>query len=139
MGNAVEDESPGHDRLLQRTIHEENVYYARLNFFLVFESVLLAAFVSVDQNHITWPALAWAIPLLGGSISALWWRAQARQYGHVKSLGERVTAELPEYRDAYAGRTSTVSATWLMTHGVPLLFLLIWIFVRMWLSLGLNG
>lgn len=76
------------------------------------------------------------MPVLGAAISGLWWRAQARQHGHVTALGERVTAELPEYQGAYAGRTSTVSATWLMTHGVPLLFLLIWGFVRLWLSVA---
>jgi len=76
---------------------------------------------------------------LGAFISALWWRAQARQHGNVKTLGGRVTAELPEYRDAYAGRISAVSATWLMTHGVPAFFLLIRVFVRVWLGLGLAG
>ena len=123
-----------YDRLLNRTIHEDNIFYARLNFFLVFESVLLAAFVSVDAEHVAWPAIRWAVPVLGSAISALWWRAQARQYRHVHELGERVTRELPEYQDAYGGSQTRISPTRLMTHGVPALFLLLWMGLGSWLA-----
>lgn len=123
------------DRLLNRTIHEDSMLYARLNFFIVFESVLFAAFVSVGVTHIAWPVVAWAVPVLGASISALWWRAQARQYKHVHKLGARVSNELPEYRGAYSGSSTSVSPTRLMTHGVPALFVALWLAVGLWLLL----
>ena len=122
------------DRLLNRTIHEDNIFYARLNFFIVFESVLFAAFVSIGMKHVAWPVVAWAVPILGASISALWWRAQARQYKHVHELGARVSKELPEYRGAYGGSSTRLSPTRLMTHGVPALFVALWFAVGLWLS-----
>jgi len=134
MSDSTTIDTSQFDRILQRTIHEENVYYARLNFFLVFESVLLASFVSLEKAAATWFFLAWAIPVLGIVISGLWWRAQARQYRLVHDLGERVTNELPEYQGASERRAPSVSPTRLMTHGVPLLFLSLWFIVALVLA-----
>src|SRR5688500_254186 len=79
------------ERLLQHGIHEENVFYNRLNFFLIFESVLftalLAAYGSDKQPP---PLLMWTVPAVGFVTSVFWLLVQYDKLMLVKTLVERI-------------------------------------------------
>lgn len=119
------------NRLLQHGIHEETIFYNRLNFFLVFESVLLATLVSFDAQTSPLPELAWLLPTLGIFITVIWWISQESKRRFLEILGDRVEQELPEFKATIAlknrGKKRSFSASTLITHSIPAIFLLLWI------------
>jgi len=121
------------NRLLQHGIHEETVFYNRLNFFSVFEGVLLAALVSLDAQQSQLPELSWLLPLLGIVVTSIWWYTQARKRKLVEVLGHRIEQALPEFRDTIAlmtgGKKRPFSASTLITHCIPAIFLLLWTYL----------
>ncbi len=128
------------NRLLEHGIHEENVFYSRLNFFSVFEGVLLTALVSLDAREGSLPELSWLIPVIGLVVTAMWWHAQEKKRQLVNVLGERIEALLPEFKDTIlmfkSRRQRPVSASLYMTHGIPAIFLALWLYLLARLLLG---
>jgi hypothetical protein len=87
-------------RLFAHAIHEEGVFYNRLNFFLVFESLLFAAAISgfsgkdAPPRQIIVPVCA-----IGVVVSLLWWYAQVNKLVLLKALEERIKAAFTEFRE----------------------------------------
>lgn len=121
------------NRLLQHGIHEETIFYNRLNLFSVFEGVLLAALVSLDAEEGQLPSLSWLLPALGIIITGIWWFAQGNKRKLVEVLGRRIEQELPEFRATIAaftgGKRKAFSASALITHTIPGIFLLLWVYL----------
>lgn len=128
------------NRLLEHGIHEENVFYSRLNFFSVFEGVLLTALVSLDAREGSLPELSWLIPVIGLVVTVMWWHAQEKKRQFVEILGKRIEESLPEFKDTIlmfkGGRQKLISASRYMTHGIPAIFLTLWIYLLARLLLG---
>lgn len=119
-------------RLWEHGLHEENVFNDRLNFFLIFESVLLGV---VGMLYSKQPAVMKSVLVimacLGFLITIIWGYIQARQRSILKRLIERLEQHLPEFRETHAvlkrKKWRRLSSTVLLAHVIPLLISLVWL------------
>ena len=117
------------NRLWQHKMHEETTFNSRLNFFLVFESVLLSV-VGLLSSKAASPNKVVLISIisLGFILTILWGYIQAKNKSNTEIIRALVVKALPEYRIV-----STQLAKWpiptmpLLTYGIPILVGLIWI------------
>lgn len=123
-------ESDQIQRLWQHAAHSQNRFDNRLNFFLIFESILIGV-VGMLYSH---PSLVKVILIfiicLGILLTALWEYVQAREKFLLDDLETRLVEVAPEYQETVRRRERgkwPVSSTLLLTYGVPFLVGLIWI------------
>ena len=117
------------NRLWQHKINEEAVFNSRLNFFLVFESVLLSV-VGLLSSKAASPNKVVLISIisLGFILTILWGYIQAKNKSNNEIIRALAVKALPEYR-----MVRTQLAKWpvptmpLLTYGIPILVGLIWI------------
>jgi hypothetical protein len=117
-------------RLWEHFWHLDNNFYNRLNFFLVFESVLLGVVGLLYSRPNGSILVLKLIMLLGFSLTVLWGYVQARQKYLLDDLVEQVKAVAPEYRMTLERRKHAkwpISSVWLLAYIVPLLVALIWL------------
>jgi hypothetical protein len=128
---SVERLSPAEvDRLWQHRQSVDTHFNERLNFFLIFESVLLGTVaVLVDQAGITHttPRLIAGVGLL---LTIVWWYAQSKQKYILNLLRTRAELYMPEYRATRSQRTTRLyrlSVIALLAHLVPFSIGVIWV------------
>jgi len=117
-------------RLWEHHLHLDNNFYNRLNFFLVFESVLLGVVGLLYSKPNSSELVLKLIVLLGFSLTVIWGYVQARQKYLLDDLKEQVKAVVPEYRMTLERRKLSrwpVSSVWLLTYIVPALVALVWL------------
>ena len=129
--NGVEILEPAEiDRLWQHRQAVDTHFNERLNFFLVFESVLLAVVGLLLGSEKLTPAVLRLLISLGLVLTIVWWYAQGKQKYILDLLRSRCEQHMPEYRAARAQRTMRLykpSVTWLLAHLVPVLVAAIWL------------
>jgi hypothetical protein len=122
-------------RLFQHGLHEEGVFYNRLNFFLVFESLLFAATMSVltDDTPLK-DSLVTLMVVTGIAVSVVWGYAQLNKLVLLKTLEERAKVECPEFAETVRMAddrrwfpTSSANAT--LAYFFPALFIICWFVV----------
>jgi hypothetical protein len=123
------------DRLWQRYLSEESIFNDRLNFFLVLESILLGAVITLfGQNNFTQREFILRLSaLLGFVLTIIWIYVSARQKW-VLGIVRRIAFEkLDEFRlselEIAKGRWPIRIRT-LLAHVIPLSFLLVWIIIQ---------
>lgn len=92
-------ESEQHARLWEHRLHVENLFYSRLNFVLIFESVLLGIVGALYSKNGPPIFVLKVISFLGFIITVTWFIAQVRYKQTVDVLFERAKECLPEYRE----------------------------------------
>jgi hypothetical protein len=105
----------------------DNEFMSRLNFFLVFESVLLAAAVQLPTTGASVVAQR-AFVGLGMITTVIWLYSQARVQHILEFLRTLCYEYIPEYR-LFRSYRWPVSSTWLLTYGFPIVVLSIWVIV----------
>jgi hypothetical protein len=112
--------------------HSDNRFDNRLNFFLVFESVLLGVVGVLYSKSTAQNPILISILILGLLITLLWGYVQSRE----KYLSETAFAQLkemvPEYQEFVLKRESAkwfIHPTVLLTYGIPTLVALVWIMI----------
>jgi len=125
-------------RIWEMTVQDDTMFNNRLNFFLVFESVLLSVVGLLYSSKFT-PAKTVFITIicLGIVLTVLWGYVQARQKHVYDTLASICKEVFPEYKMARAtiGRWP-LSAVMLLTYVVPALVLLIWIVLLISLAIA---
>jgi hypothetical protein len=119
-------------RLLDHGIHEENIFYSRLNFFLVFESVLLGSVVqTATASGVRVRNLQILALSLGLAVLIVWVIAQNKKLKYLKCLEKRLAKRLPEFKEIDEGigcfETEKGSANRMITYSVPLFIFLAWV------------
>jgi hypothetical protein len=118
------------NRLFEHGLHVDTMLHNRMNFFLVFESVLLSV-VSVLYSRPSSPkAVLFTIICLGFVLTLLWGYIQARQKWVRDSLKAFRREVMPEYEMTMKRREQVkwpIDSTTLTTYGVPPLVGLVWI------------
>jgi hypothetical protein len=118
------------NRLFEHSLHVDTMLHNRMNFFLVFESVLLSV-VSVLYSRPSSPkAVLFTIICLGFVLTLLWGYVQARQKWVRDSLKAFRREVMPEYEMTMKRREQVkwpIDSTTLTTYGVPPLVGLVWI------------
>jgi len=118
------------DRLWDYRLHQENIYFNLLNFFLVFESILLAAVgILYSRTNSTSLGLR-AIALLGFCLTITWAYTQYWQAHTIARLKTYLRETVPEYKliqDLRSKRVHPVRTLHLLTYLIPILVALIWL------------
>jgi hypothetical protein len=118
------------NRLWEHRLHVDNEFYSRLNFFLVFESVLMGVVgVLYSSPHPVMFVLR-AISILGFCITLVWVYVQARHKYLLDTLNARCSEIIPEYRETidYWKKTKwPFSTRWLLAYVIPVLVVAVWI------------
>ena len=120
------------DRLFSHGLHEDTIFNDRLNFFLVFESVLFATFATVYASERTVPDAA--LPILaaiGFAMTVMWVYVQRHQHIMLDVLVYRAEQHVLEYAETRAlvksRRRWNLSAGALLTYAIPATVLLVWV------------
>lgn len=125
-------------RLLQHAAHEEGIFYNRLNFFLVCESLLVGAIVTTygATNRLPHSFVVTA-SLIGASLTGLWFYAQYNKLLLMKVVEARLYDHLQEFRETITllrfVRQRRGSANTLLAFSLPLLFAVAWTCIGIWL------
>jgi hypothetical protein len=111
--------------------HSDNRFDNRLNFFLIFESVLLGVVGVLYSKPIAKNPVLLLIILLGLLlITILWGYIQHREKYLFDTAHARFKELSAEYTSFVLNREKgiwPIHPTWLLTYGVPILIALIWI------------
>jgi hypothetical protein len=123
-------------RLLTHGLHEENVFYNRLNFFMVCESLLFAAAVTaISGENPQATLIVLPICILGVLVSTLWLYVQLDKLALLRVLEIRAEEAFREFRETLllaerrrvAGLQKKKSVSGVLAWTFPLLFVLAWI------------
>ncbi len=122
------------NRVWEYRLHVESLFYSRLNFFLVFESVLLGVVGALYGKPNSAMLVLRVIVVLGLSITIIWMLVQARHKLMFDAISEEVAERMPEYvvtwkriNERLGWFLRSVPAIFLLTYIVPLLVALVWI------------
>ena len=132
MQTTPRDPSNEANRLFSHGLHEDIVFNERLNFFLIFESVLLATFATLYASGKPLPpwGLA-AVAIMGLVITGFWYLIQEHQLAMLQTLVERAEDLVPEYAETRQlvkeRRRLKVSANKLMARWIPAAVAAIWV------------
>jgi hypothetical protein len=118
------------NRLWAHRLQVVDIFYNRLNFFLVFESVLMGVVGVLYSRPIPPLFLLRVIIILGLSLTVIWGYAQARQKYIIEDLRAKMREVAPEYKATLERRnkvTWPIPSMWLLTYLVPALVAIVWI------------
>ena len=117
------------NRLWEHALHEDNLFNDRLNFFLVFESVLVGVVgVLFAQDAPSIPILRF-ISAFGLTLTVLWLYIQAKQKHTLDVLKTRAELLVPEFKETIEQIRHSrflVSGTLLLAYFVPGSFAVLW-------------
>ncbi len=125
-----EDNDKKIERLWQHALHEDLMFNERLNFFLVFESLLIATVASLYNASIHEIIIIKLLNLLGLFLTAIWCLVQVRQKSILDDLKNQTKELIPDYEQTLVRRSSLgrkFSITFILAYGVPALVASIWI------------
>lgn len=117
-------------RLWEYRLHLDNNFYNRLNFFLIFESVLIGMVGVLYSRPSPSMIVVRLVILLGFSLTVIWGYVQARQMYILYSIHELVQEIAPEYKLAFVRRDRRkwpIPSMWLLAYAVPCLVALVWL------------
>ena len=118
------------NRLWEHGMHEDNGFNDRLNFFLIFESVLLGVVGVLFSKPTSAMFFLRVIIILGICVTIIWGYVQAWQLYVLRSITTRLKEVAPEYQLTLERRAQVrwpIPARGLLTYAIPLLVLLVWI------------
>ncbi len=118
------------NRLWQHALHAQNRFDNRLNFFLIFESVLLGVVTALYSKSLSTNPMLITVICLGFFLTILWGYTQIREKFLFEVVEKRLEEEVPEYKETLRrqelGRWPFRS-TPILTYGVPGLIAIVWI------------
>jgi hypothetical protein len=124
------------NRLWQHGMHEEKLFYDRLNYFSAIQVGLLGVFAILYHKE---PLPGVFVPLTAAALvfALLWLRVQVRHWRYCVHVHERMRAAVPEYARTVAefkapGRTDGLSISRPLTFAVPLVFAATWVALFIW-------
>jgi len=124
------------NRLWSHGIHEERLFYDRLNYFSAMQVGLLGVFAILYNKE---PALGVFLPLtlVALAFTVLWLIVQIRHWRYCIHVNTQIKQVVPEYRRTLAGfvgpgRTDGLSISRPLAFVVPLLFAVTWLAFLGW-------
>lgn len=123
------------ERLWQRYLSEEGIFNDRLNFFLVLESLLLGAVITIfaQNNFVQREFILKLSALLGLVLTLIWFYVSARQKWVLDIVRRKAVENLVEFRltqlEISKGRWPIKIGS-VLAYIVPLSFLVVWIILQ---------
>jgi hypothetical protein len=127
------------ERIFTHGLHEEGIFYNRLNFFLVFESLLVAAFASsLSATGAPPTEINILVCVVGFFVSVLWWYAQVNKLVLLRVLERRSLEAFREFRESIwmanqSRRLHVRDANEILGHGLPGIFVVLWLLIGYYL------
>ena len=117
-------------RLWEYKLQVDNEFYSRLNFFLIFESVLIGAVGALYSKTNQVMLVLRVIAFLGLCITLVWAYVQARHKYLLDAINALCREKMPEYKATieYFNKTKwPLSTRWLLAYVIPTLIVLVWV------------
>jgi hypothetical protein len=116
--------------LWQYRLHEDTIFYQRLNFFLVAESMLLVAFAT----FVSGPENSWVVRLiitaLGLCVTFAWLYVSHRQMIVIRQIQQVAENHVPTYKYIRVNRPKTWPGSFrMLAYMVPLIVIVAWLFL----------
>jgi hypothetical protein len=131
------------NRLWQHGMHEERLFYDRLNYFSAIQVGLLGVFAILYNKE---PSVGVFVPLTAAALAfaLLWLRVQVRHWRYCVHVHVQIERVVPEYARTVAafagpGRKDGLSISRPLAFAVPLLFVATWLALFGWVLAGRNG
>jgi hypothetical protein len=125
------------NRLWQHGLHEERLFYDRLNYFAAIQVGLLGVFAILYHKE---PSIGVFIPLTAAALAfnLLWFRVQMRHWRYCLHVYDHTKKAVPEYARTVAsfagpGRKDGLSISRPLAFAMPLLFAATWVALFGWL------
>jgi hypothetical protein len=127
------------NRIWAHSLHQDEQFMQRSNFFLVAESLLVVAYSSILANGLAGDSstqpyrlllTARVIGIFGLLLTIIWAYSNNRMRITSMHVAKRARDVLPEYRQTFEERKlpgGRVSATWMITFVVPALAGIMWL------------
>jgi hypothetical protein len=119
------------NRLWQHGMHEERLFYDRLNYFSAIQVGLLGVFAILYSKE---PSAGVFVPLTAVAIAfaLLWLRVQVRHWRYCVHVHDRMRDSVPEYARTVAafgapGGANGLSISQPLAFAVPMLFVAVWL------------
>lgn len=124
------------NRLWQHGMHEERLFYDRLNYFSAIQVGLLGVFAILYHKEPS-PGVFVPLTLVALAFDVLWLSVQVRHWRYCVHVYEQIKHAVPEYRrtvNAFAapGRKDGLSISRPLALAVPLLFASAWLALFGW-------
>jgi hypothetical protein len=123
-------------RLWQHGLHEERLFYDRLNYFSAIQVGLLGVFAILYHKE---SSVGVFVPLTAAALAfnLLWLRVQVRHWRYCVHVYEHIRRAVPEYARTVAafaapGRKDGLSISRPLAFAVPLLFAATWVALFGW-------
>ena len=117
-------------RMWEHRLHVDNEFYSRLNFFLIFESVLIGEVGALYSKTNQVMLVLRVIAFLGLGITLVWAYVQARHKYLLDAINALCREKMPEYKATieYFNKTKwPLSTRWLLAYVIPTLIVLVWV------------
>ena len=131
------------NRLWPHGLHEERLFYDRLNYFAAIQVGLLGVFAILYNKD---PSLGVFVPLTAAALAFnfLWLRVQVRHWRYCVHVYEVIRRAVPEYARTVAafaapGRKDGLSISRPLAFAVPLLFAATWVALFGWVLARAGG
>lgn len=119
-----EQEGRERERLWELLLHLETIINSRTNYFLIAESIFMAAYVAV--NH----SVGELIFVIGGVIlSTIWFFLQSQTFGNIGKLLLQINGWFPEYDKWKGAREHAIRSNEVIAYALPGLFFLLWLII----------
>lgn len=118
------------ERLWEHGLHEDTIFYNMLNFFLVFESVLLGVVGLLYSRNASAGPVVKIIAALGLGVTLIWGYAQIRQKRYIKIISTQTQKLDANYESLVQQRGKgiwSLSVMALLAYAIPTLILLVWV------------
>lgn len=139
MSSPPDEPAPPSDevnRLWQHGMHEERLFYDRLNYFSAIQVGLLGVFAILYNKE---PAVGVFVPLTAAALAfdLLWLWVQVRHWSYCVHVHEMIRKAVPEYVRTVAafagpGRKDGLSISRPLAFAVPCLFAATWVALFGW-------
>jgi hypothetical protein len=131
------------NRLWQHGMHEERLFYDRLNYFSAIQVGLLGVFAILYHKELS-PGLFAPLTAVALAFALLWLRVKVRHWRYCVHVNEQIKRVVPEYARTVAafaspGRTDGLSISRPLAFAVPLLFAAAWLALFAWVLSRAQG
>ena len=130
------------NRLWHHGLHEEKLFYDRLNYFSAIQVGLLGVFAILYHKESSYGVF---VPLTAAALAfaLLWLWVQVRHWRYCVHVNERIKQVVPEYARTVAafaapGRKDGLSISRPLAFAVPLLFAATWVALFGWVLARAN-
>lgn len=115
------------DVLWSYKLHEEMVFYQRINFFLVAESMLFVAYSTLLAGSNRQGGMLLGLIVLGFMLCLAWLLVSHRQIRVIEHISNVCRTRFADYAHLRAQRSpSLISSSKVLAYGVPAIVLLTW-------------